>query len=117
MSEIHRPYNPANWYWIVQDKNPLTTVFSSASRSYVPVNNATYVAWLVYHRPTKIDTEAALKAVLLQARVGFAGAVTEADIGADKMTNDPFIRAMVQEFAARFGVSTAVLVNAIKARL
>jgi hypothetical protein len=37
-------YNPANWYWFVAGST--SQVWSSASLSYVPVSNATYVAWL-----------------------------------------------------------------------
>lgn len=51
-------YNPNDWYWSVD--GGATRVWSSASRSYVPVADATYVAWLAGGGlPTKI-TEADL---------------------------------------------------------
>jgi hypothetical protein len=56
-------YNPTNWYWAVAGST--TQVFSSASGTYVPVSDPTYVNWLaVYNMPTAIGTEADLIAVL-----------------------------------------------------
>lgn len=47
-----------DWYWIVAGK---TQVFSSKAKGYVPVDNATYVAWLARkNNPTKTKTEADL---------------------------------------------------------
>ena len=36
-------YDPSNWYWIVNGST--TQVYSSKAGDYVPVANATYVAW------------------------------------------------------------------------
>jgi len=56
-------YNPANWYWIVAGST--TQVFSSAVGDYVPVDNATYLAWLAAgNQPTRIVSEAELGDVL-----------------------------------------------------
>lgn len=38
-----KDYNPLNWYWIVAGS--ATQVYSSAAGDYVPVDDATYVAW------------------------------------------------------------------------
>jgi hypothetical protein len=58
-----KEYNPKNWYWIIGGS--ATQVYSSAAGDYVPVANATYVAWLADGTlPTKIDTEANLGGVL-----------------------------------------------------
>lgn len=56
-------FNPRDHYWAVNG-NP-NQVFSSKAKTYVSINNATYLAWLdVDHKPTKIGTEAALWEVL-----------------------------------------------------
>jgi hypothetical protein len=56
-------YDPKNWYWVVGGST--TQVYSSAIGDYVPVADATYVAWLANGNvPTKISTEAGLGAVL-----------------------------------------------------
>lgn len=58
-----KPYNPADWYWIVGGDG--TKVFSSASGSMVPVSNATYQAWLADGTlPTRIASKAELGDVL-----------------------------------------------------
>lgn len=56
-------YNPASWYWFVDDH--VSGVFSSASMSFVSASDATYEAWLARgFRPTTIDTTANLNEVL-----------------------------------------------------
>ena len=68
MPPIGIPYNPANWYWIVGGST--TQVFSSVVGNYVPVTDATYVAWLASGgKPTPIDTEQNLYQVLVNAGV------------------------------------------------
>jgi hypothetical protein len=75
-------YNPLNWYWIVGGGGPYldengeftgdeTRRFASARNQYVPVDDATFVAWrdaaaamLGYDPSTRIDTETNLAAVL-----------------------------------------------------
>jgi hypothetical protein len=61
--------NPANWYWIVGGSS--TQVWSSASLSYVPVSNSTYVAWLAAgNLPSKcitIDLYGAMAAQVVPA--------------------------------------------------
>lgn len=59
------PFDPANWYWIVNGST--AQVYSSAAANYVPVANATYVAWLeAGNLPTRILNEAELGEVLAQ---------------------------------------------------
>jgi len=59
------PFKIRNHYWIVAES--ATQVFSSKAKAYVPVSNATYLAWLAKgYRPTKIATEAELLAVLAE---------------------------------------------------
>lgn len=56
-------YNPFNWYWIVAGST--TQVYSSATSDYVPVDNATYAAWVAAgNSATRIATEAELGEVL-----------------------------------------------------
>jgi hypothetical protein len=63
MATIPKPFKPRNWYWIVNGST--TQVYSSAVGNYVPVDNATYLAWLADgNTPTRIDTEANLGDVL-----------------------------------------------------
>jgi hypothetical protein len=75
-------YNPLDWYWIVGGGGPQldangeftgdeTRRFASARNQYVPVDDATFVAWrdaatasVGYDPSTRIDTEASLAAVL-----------------------------------------------------
>jgi len=58
-------YRPKDWYWIVAGS--ATQVFSSKAKAYVPVANATYVAWLAKgNMPTTIATEVALFKVLAE---------------------------------------------------
>jgi hypothetical protein len=58
-----KEYNPKNWYWKVN--GDATRVYSSLSGDYVPVANATYVAWKTDGtNPTNIDSEASLGGVL-----------------------------------------------------
>lgn len=60
---MSKTYNPTNWYWIVAGST--TQVFSSASGSYVPINDATFVAWKADGTaPTPILNEAELGEVL-----------------------------------------------------
>jgi hypothetical protein len=71
-----RSYDPFNWYWIVAGST--TQVYSSAVVAYVPVGNATYVAWLAAGGiPTKIAVEQDLWDLLTVAGVAIpAGAAT-----------------------------------------
>jgi hypothetical protein len=63
MATLPRPFRPRNWYWIVNGST--TQVYSSAVGNYVPVEDATYQAWLAGgDNPTRIDTEANLGEVL-----------------------------------------------------
>lgn len=57
---------PSNWYWYVGDQSPTTQVWCSASASYVPLIDATFIAWCTYNTPTTIDTQANLAALLWQ---------------------------------------------------
>ncbi len=58
-----KDYTPSDWYWIVAGST--AQVFSSASGTYVPVANQTYVEWLADGTlPTRIGTEAELGEVL-----------------------------------------------------
>jgi hypothetical protein len=58
-----KPFRPRNWYWIVNGST--TQVYSSAVGNYVPVGNATYLAWLADgNTPSLIDTETNLGEVL-----------------------------------------------------
>jgi hypothetical protein len=59
------PYNPRNWYWRVAGSD--TQRYSSASGVYVPVSDATYLAWVANGGvPTNILNEAELGEVLAQ---------------------------------------------------
>lgn len=54
-------YIPSDWYWIVENTNPTSQVYSSASASFIPVTDAGYAAFSsVGGRATKIDTQAEL---------------------------------------------------------
>lgn len=61
--------DPSNHYWIVSGST--TQVWSSATRSYVPIDDPAYLAWLnpdERRAPTRIKSEAELWEVLaLQA--------------------------------------------------
>jgi len=58
-----KDYDPKNWYWRVADS--ITQVYSSVIGDYVPVDNATYVAWKGDGtNPTRIGSEAELGEVL-----------------------------------------------------
>jgi hypothetical protein len=58
-----KEYNPFNWYWAVNGDE--TKVYSSATGNYVPVGNATYIAWAADGTmPTKIDSEINVGGVL-----------------------------------------------------
>jgi hypothetical protein len=59
-------YNPKDWYWRVAGST--TQVYSSAAGNYVPVNDATYIAWLAdtTHATTDIASEAELGEVLAE---------------------------------------------------
>lgn len=57
------PITPENHYWVVGGST--TQVYSSAIGDYVPVNNASYQAWLAPGRlPTKMADEADLGQLL-----------------------------------------------------
>ena len=57
-------FNAADWYWAVGGST--TQVYSSATGSYVPVTDPTYVAWKAVsgHATRTIDSEASLGSVL-----------------------------------------------------
>jgi hypothetical protein len=56
-------YNPKNWYWAVNGST--TQVYSSKAGNYVPVDDATYLAWLESGgRATPIASEASLGELL-----------------------------------------------------
>lgn len=58
-------YNLNNWYWAVVGNS--SQVFSSASMSFIPVDDATYEAWLEEGRfATPIDNNGDLYGVLLE---------------------------------------------------
>ena len=62
---MFNPYTPANWYWIVNGST--TSVYSSASNTYVPVTDAGYTAWLAQsNKPTRIVSEVELWGVVSQ---------------------------------------------------
>jgi hypothetical protein len=57
------PYNPAAWYWVVDGST--TQVYSSAGADFVPLTDATYLAWAAAgNRATAIDSTTSLQAVL-----------------------------------------------------
>lgn len=57
------PFNPNEWYWFVGGDQ--TQVYASARGVFVPITDATYVAWLAQGNfPTNIDTAANLGQVL-----------------------------------------------------
>jgi hypothetical protein len=57
-------YSPSNWYWIVAGST--TQVWASARCAYVPVTDATYVAWLAAgNSPTNIASANSLWQVLV----------------------------------------------------
>jgi hypothetical protein len=59
------PYDAADWYWSVAGDT--ARVWSSARAAAVPLADAGYAAWLAAgHRPTPIDSEASLAAVLAE---------------------------------------------------
>ena len=45
-ASAQQDYNIYNWYWIANDINPTSQVFSSASGTFVANNNSTYLSWL-----------------------------------------------------------------------
>lgn len=57
-------YNPRNWYWHVAGDQ--SRVFSSQRGDYVPVDDATFMAWVAEEGrvPTNINSEASLGEVL-----------------------------------------------------
>ena len=60
-----RKYNPNNHYWVVAGS--ASEVYSSAVNDYVPIADATYVAWLAKGNiATRIASEAELGDVLAQ---------------------------------------------------
>lgn len=59
-------YDPRQWYWIVAGDN--TRAFSSAAGDYVPVDDATFVAWQDDGTvPSRIASEAELAVILASA--------------------------------------------------
>lgn len=68
-------YSPFDWYWIVGGDD--NQVYASARQSYVPSDDATYLAWIASGNvPTVIDTEANLIDVLRRANVPPCNAVS-----------------------------------------
>lgn len=68
-------YNPFDWYWIVDGDD--SQVYASARQSYVPIDDAAYVAWREQGNvATNIDTEASLIDVLRRANVPPCNAVS-----------------------------------------
>lgn len=62
------PYNPANWYWVVNGST--TQVFSSAIGNYVPVSDPTFLVWVASGgAATVIDSEASLGETLASHQV------------------------------------------------
>lgn len=58
-------YNPIDWYWFIGGDN--TQVWSSARMEYVPVNDATYGAWVSMPNITSTNpSQADLAAVMIQ---------------------------------------------------
>jgi hypothetical protein len=58
-----KSYDPKNWYWRVAGST--TQVYSSKTGNYVPVDDATYLAWVNDGgRATSIASEAELGEVL-----------------------------------------------------
>lgn len=56
-------YTATDWYWVVAKST--TIAYSSKEASYIPVSDAGYSAFLASGgRPTQIDSEADLEAVL-----------------------------------------------------
>jgi len=86
-----KPYNPTAWYYSVGDSSPSTQVFSSASGSFVPLTDATYVAWGADGtQAMSIDTAAHLGSLLAQQQIrptdatvlsGYQGAAANTIVG------------------------------------
>jgi hypothetical protein len=69
-----KPYTPENWYWKVGGST--TQVFSSAPGAYVPITDATYLAWTADGTlPTNIGSAAELGEVLAPHNIRPADAV------------------------------------------
>jgi len=80
------PYNASNWYWIVAGST--TQVYASARVAYVPVNDATYVAWLATGNvPTKIASEQDLWDVLNAAGVALPSGKATSDAEKTRVIN------------------------------
>lgn len=63
-----KDYDVMDWYWEVEGNT--TQVFSSASGTYVPLNDPNFVAWGTDGtRPARINSEASLGQVLAQALI------------------------------------------------
>lgn len=69
-SSVSAPYDPTNWYWavaVVPD-----SVWSSASLSYVPLDDPTYAAWLAAdpaHTTIPMDDGSGMAQVMVQQRL------------------------------------------------
>jgi hypothetical protein len=75
-------YDITNWYWSVQDTSPGTQVYSTASNSYVPLADTTYVAWQARGNfPTVINTQAGLYDVLNSTAVVSYSPRTQTSVG------------------------------------
>lgn len=60
---IARPYNAADWYWVVGGDQ--TKVWSSARARFVDSADETYAAWAAHSQPTQISSIADLEDVLM----------------------------------------------------
>lgn len=118
-------FNPSNWYWIVAAST--TQVYSSAAVAYVPVAEATYVAWLAAGNvPTKIAVEQDLWDVLYSNGIALPNGATPSDaektILVNKMDTIAF-RIMfnhenrIRTLASQPQVTAAQFIAAIKALL
>jgi hypothetical protein len=73
MSAFSRPFNPADWYWLVGSDE--TQVWSSARATYVPVSDDAYGQWALLAQPTHVADEAALLDVLRRLHPAGIGAL------------------------------------------
>jgi hypothetical protein len=59
-------FDITKWFWQVGDQSPTTQVYSSQSNTYVPLTDATFVAWLAAgNYVTIISSQAELNQVLI----------------------------------------------------
>jgi hypothetical protein len=80
------PYRAADWYWIVAGST--TQVYTSARTTYVPVEDATYQAWLaVGNYPSRIASEQELWDVLNAAGVPLPAGAAASDTEKTRLVN------------------------------